>query len=101
MAQSHSGPPGPVRRWSGCLTNDRSRNGCSAASKAVLDMPSREGLLVRERPEGEGPEVRKRAWPLTRSSPSDCRVATVHGPSAPYAPGGRGDEAERRCHGSG
>ena len=53
----------------------RSTNGVSAAAKRRSNRFPAKGSLVWERPEGRGPEVRKRARPRTRSSPSDCGVA--------------------------
>ena len=50
-----------------------------------------------ERPEGEGPGVRKRARPRTRSSPSDCRVAPSPARAKRYSPGRQDCEAQGPC----
>ena len=65
--------------------------------EAAPEPPSREGLLVWERPEGAGPGVRKRARPRTRSRPSDCRVAPSPVRVSPAAPAARDSEAQDLC----
>ena len=47
-----------------------------------------------ERPEGSGPEVRKRARPRSRSRPSDCRVAPSPARAVAAAPASRDREAQ-------
>ncbi len=60
------------------------RRGPPPRSGAEPSLPA--GSLVWERPEGEGPGVRKRARPRTRSSPSDCGVAPSPARTSAAAP---------------
>ncbi len=78
-------------------TASQSANGWSAASKRRSNRLPAQGSQVWERPEGEGPGVRKRARPRTRSSPSDCRVAPSPAFAFPAAPTVRDSEAQGLC----
>ena len=68
-----------------------------AASKRRSNRLPAQGSLGWERPEGEGPGVRKRARPRTRSRPLDCRVAPSPAFAFPASPAARDSEAQGHC----